>query len=265
MNSIIQENRDRWNKLADAGVFHSLPFFDFTIEDAKEYVFRYGILKTVQNLNVLCLGGGGGQDSVAFGLLGATLTVLDLSDVQLARDREAAQHHGLHTKTVQGNMCDLSLFEDNSFDIVWQPYSLNYSPTVFPVFSEVARVLKDKGIYYVAFANPFVQLVSNESWNGIGYLLEGSYIDGEDISKYRKSWSVVQPSGEEVDVTSPHQYRHSLSTVLNALAQSGFFFLYLQEWIKADKNAKPGSWMHLTQAAPPWFDSFWQLRKSNKL
>lgn len=261
MNRIIQENRNRWNKLADVGVIHSVPFLEFTIEEARQYVFRYDILNDVQGLDVLCLGGGGGQDSVAFGLLGANITVLDLSDVQLARDKEAVLHHGLKTKIVQGDMRNLSVFGDNSFDIVWQPYSLNYSPEVMPVFQEVSRVLKDKGIYYVAFANPFVQLITNETWNGRGYLLAGRYIDGEDISKYKKEWSVPQSSGSVVNVDSPHQFRHTLSTVLNCLSKSGFIFLFLQEWMKSDDSCEPGSWVHLTQTAPPWFDSFWQLQK----
>ncbi len=62
-------------------------------------IFRHGILKDVAGKKVLCLASGGGPDSVAFGLLGATVTVLDLSDVQLERDRQAAEHHGLSTAT----------------------------------------------------------------------------------------------------------------------------------------------------------------------
>jgi hypothetical protein len=27
------------------------------------------------------------------------------------------------------------------------------------------------------------------------------------------------------------------------------------------ENPEPGSWMHFTQTAPPWFDSFWRLKK----
>lgn len=261
MENIIKENRDRWNKLAYVGVQHSLPYYDYTVEKAREYLFRYNILNDVQNLKVLCLGGGGGQDSVAFGLLGAKVTVLDLSDIQLARDKAAASHHSLQTETYQGDMQDLSVFASDSFDIVWQPYSLNYCPTVIPVFKEVSRILTDKGIYYVAFANPFMQAMDNESWNGDGYILKGEYIDGEDISKYSPNWSVPQSNGSIIKVDSPHQFRHNLSSVLNGLSKSGFTFLYLKEWIVSDDHPEPGSWIHFTQVAPPWFDSFWQLHK----
>ncbi len=140
MDAISRDNRERWNALANANVIHSVPFLDFTREDAAAYVYGAGILADVSGKRVLCLANGGGQASVAFGLLGADATVLDLSDVQLVRDQEAARHHGLTVKTVQGDMRDLSVFETSHFDIVWQPYSLNYSPTVESVFREVARV-----------------------------------------------------------------------------------------------------------------------------
>jgi ubiquinone/menaquinone biosynthesis C-methylase UbiE len=260
MDEVNQTNRERWNALANAKVEYSRPFLDYTPERAAEYVYRYGILQDVAGKKVLCLASGGGQDSVAFGLLGADVTVLDLSDVQLARDREGSEHHSLQVTTIQGDMRDLSVFSDNTFEIVWQPYSINFSPTVGPVFREVARVLKPGGIYHVAFANPFCQSVDDEGWDGNGYPLQGMYADGEDISQYFPHWNVERPDGTIDKLNSPHEFRHILSTVLNTLAQDGFIFLYLQEWMRHDENPEPGSWAHFTQVAPPWFDSFWKLK-----
>ena len=184
MDTTSKDNRERWNALANANVMHSVPFLDFTREDAADYVYGSGILKDASGKRVLCLANGGGQASVAFGLLGAEVIVLDLSDEQLARDREAARYHGLTVETVQGDMRDLSMFAANHFDVVWQPYSLNYSPTVEPVFLEVARVLRPDGVYQVTFANPFTQALDEDSWDGKGYRLRGLYTDGEDISHY---------------------------------------------------------------------------------
>jgi len=262
MDAISKDNRERWNALANANVMHSVPFLDFTREDAADYVYGSGIFKDVSGKRVLCLANGGGQASVAFGLLGAEVTVLDLSDVQLARDRQAALHHGLTVESVQGDMRDLSAFCANRFDVVWQPYSLNYSPTVGPVFREVARVLEPDGIYQVTFANPFTQAVDDDSWDGEGYRLRGLYTDGEDVSRYFPTWDVEQPDGSVITVDRPHEFRHTLSTVLNALVRNGFVLLHLKEWMRHAEPLEPGSWPHFTQAAPPWFDSFWQLSKA---
>lgn len=261
MDEIFRTNRERWNALANAEVEWSRPFLDYTPQQAAAYVYRYGILKDVSRWNVLCLASGGGQDSVALGLLGARVTVLDLSDVQLARDRQAATHHGLKTETLQGDMRDLSRFPDNHFDLVWQPYSVNFVPSVEPVFREVARVLKPGGVYYLSFANPFVHTLDDEAWDGNGYPLHRPYIDGEDVTRYFPHWDVTRPDGSQVQLPGPHEFRHTLSTVLNTMAHNGFIFLYLQEWMQADESPEPGSWAHFTQVAPPWFDSFWELKR----
>lgn len=261
MDVIFTNNRKRWNALANANVEWSRPFLDFTRQQASDYVFRYGILKEVAGWKVLCLAGGGGQDSVAFGLLRAEVTVIDLSDIQLSRDRQAAAHHGLSIKTVQGDMRDLSIFPDTHFDLVWQPYSINFVPSVDPVIKEVARVLKPGGFYYLSFANPFVHTLDDEAWDGHAYPLHRPYVNGEDMTAYFPHWDVTQPDGTRVQVDSPHEFRHTLSTVLNTMVQNGFIFLYLQEWMMKDKNPEPGSWAHFTQTAPPWFDSFWKLKQ----
>lgn len=262
MHHIVKHNRERWNALADANVMHSVPFLDFTREDAANYVYGNGIVTDVVGKKVLCLANGGGQASVALGLLDADVTVLDLSDEQLARDRKAALHHGLQVETVQGDMCDLSMFADSRFDLVWQPYSLNYSSTVEPVFREVARVLKTDGIYFVDFANPFAQALDGESWDGTGYRLRGLCTDGEDISHYYPVWEVEQPDGSTINVDRPHEFRHNLSTVLNSLVRNGFVLLHLKEWVRHAEPLEPGTWPHFTQAAAPWFDSFWRLKKA---
>lgn len=259
MDKINKTNRQRWNALAHANVEWSQPFLDYTPKKAAQYIYRYEIIQDVSGKKVLCLASGGGQDSVAFGLLGAEVTVVDLSDVQLERDRQAAAHHGLQVDTVHGDMRDLSVFADNSFDLVWQPYSVNFVPSVVSVYREVARVLKPGGLYYMQFGNPFTHSVDDEAWDGNAYPLHRPYIDGEDTTQYFPHWDVDQEDGTTVKVDSPHEFRHNLSTVLNTMAQNGFLFLYLKEYMLKDKNPEPGTWAHFTQVAPPWFDSFWQL------
>lgn len=261
MDEIASTNRARWNALAQANVEWSRPFLDLSIEEAKTYIYRHGILKDVKGKKVLCLSSGGGQDSAAFGLSGAEVTVLDLSDVQLERDRQAAAHLGYPVVTLQGDMRDLSAFTDNSFDIVWQVYSVNFVPDLEPVFRGAARVLKTGGIYFLQFANPFVHSIDEAAWDGKGYPLRHLYIEGEDLSELYPDWDVEQEDGTTVKVPSPHEYRHTLSTVINTMTASGFSLLGLWEYMKHEESPEPGSWAHYTQVAPPWFSTFWKLDK----
>lgn len=259
MDEISSTNRTRWNALAAANVEWSRPLLNLTLQQASESAYRHGILQDVSGKKVLCLASGGGQDTAIFGLLGADVTVLDLSDTQLDRDRQAAAHYGYPLAVHHGDMRDLSRFSDYSFDIVWQVYSVNFVPDVNPVFKGVARILKPGGIYFLQFANPFVHSISEEDWNGKGYPLSHPYLDGEDLSLLFPDWDVVQEDGSKIKVLSPHEYRHTLSTVLNTMCNCGFVLLGLWEWMKQDESPQPGSWEHYTQVAPPWFSSFWRL------
>jgi len=259
MEDFINTNRERWNALARANVEYTIPFLDYTIEESRQRIGRHGILTDLTGKRVLCLASGGGQDSAAFGLLGADVSVLDLSDVQLERDRQAAEHHGYPIATYQGDMRDLSRFAPASFDVVWQVYSINFVPSVEPVFDGVRRVLKPDGIYFLQFANPFVATVDEGAWDGRAYPLKDLYLDGEDMTRIFPDWDVTQPDGTEIKLPGPHEYRHALSTLMNALACRDFGFLGIWEWIRSDENPEPGSWAHFTQVAPPYLETFWRL------
>jgi hypothetical protein len=73
-------------------------------------------------------------------------------------------------------------------------------------------------------------------------------------------WDVEQPDGTTIRLVGPHEFRHTLSTVLNTLVSNGFILLGLWEWIRGDENPEPGSWAHFTQVAPPYLSTFWQRR-----
>src|SRR6266508_21871 len=110
MDQIARYNKERWEALAAANIEYSRPALDLTPETARAMLDPYGVMGPAEGKRVLCLASGGGQQSAAFGVLGAQVTVLDLSETQLARDREAAAHYGTQVETIQGDMRDLSLF-----------------------------------------------------------------------------------------------------------------------------------------------------------
>lgn len=174
----------------------------------------------MQNKDVLCLAGGGGQQSVAFALNGARVTVLDISEGQLLRDKEAAQHYGYSVSAVQGDMRNLSIFPGDSFDIVSQPYSLNFVPDCREVFAQVARILRADGLYTFWTANPFAAGLGTPSWNGHAYEIGHSYEQGAELQYEDESW-VFPDSFSEPRPDGPREYRQLLSTILNGLVDAG--------------------------------------------
>src|SRR5262249_61569760 len=85
---------------------------------------------------------------------GAKVTVFDNSPRQLAQDRLVAEREGLSIETVQGDMRDLHVFGDESFQLVVHPCSNCFVPEVRPVWREVFRILAPSGTLLAGFINP---------------------------------------------------------------------------------------------------------------
>src|SRR5437762_3782720 len=142
MDELARYLTARWRALAEANALFTRPYLDLDADSARAKLDPHGLLGDVASKRVLCLAAGGGQQSAAFALLGARVTVVDISEEQLARDREAAAHYQIEIETLQGDMRDLSRLDTHVFDIVWHPYSLNFVPDARVVFREVARVIR---------------------------------------------------------------------------------------------------------------------------
>lgn len=260
MDAVARYNRRRWDALVEAGALFTRPRLDFDERSARAYLDGGGLLPDVDGAQVLCLAGGGGQQSAAFAVLGARVTVLDLSAAQLRRDQEAAAHYGVSIETIEGDMRDLSRLSDTPFDIVWHPYSLNFVPEVGRVFSEVARVLRTGGLYHFSCSNPFVSGLGPADWTGAGYALRHPYVQGAEISYADEPWVYGRagPGGEPIP--PPTEYRHTLATLVNGLAERGFVLRHLSDstGFHPDSSAEPGTWDHFTAVAPPWL-AFWAV------
>jgi ubiquinone/menaquinone biosynthesis C-methylase UbiE len=219
-----------------------------------------GILGEVAGKRVLVLAGGGGQQSVAFALLGAEVTILDLSDAQLEQDRLAADQLGVTLNVVHGDMRDLSDFADGSFDLVYQPYSINFVPDPRPVVREVARVIRPGSLYRIDWHNPFLQTIDDESYTGEGWLLKHEYVDGRYMGEIFPNWTVEDESGTSQSLESPHEYVHTMSTMVNTLTANGFVILNLSEWFSDHPDRHPGGWYHFTRVAPPYLQVWTRYR-----
>ncbi len=264
MEKQIQQNEKLWDKLAKNDVLCSRPRYDLTAASAKEYLRNslfYG--DSLKGKNVLCLASGGGQQSLAFALLNAKVTVVDFSAEQLKRDKIIAQQFKKDIHIVKTDMRDLSMFEDQEFDIVYQPYSINYIPSVIVLFNEIQRVLKPRGIYDLMFHNPFVhgtwkdgawgsEWQPDELWKGKGYPLWQPYQDGYPIKTEDPNWNFENLKDESIKIKSPQEYKHTLSTILNGLINRGFELLDLQEETNDHEGTTPGTWDHYKSCAPPW-------------
>jgi SAM-dependent methyltransferase len=250
--------RERWNALSRRGIAYGRPWTDLTRAIALQRVDPEGMLRgwDLPGRTVLCLAGGGGQQSAAFALLGAAVTVLDLSEVQLAKDHEACTHHGVSVRLVQGDMRSLAPFEAGSFDLVWHAHSLNFVPDPRPVFDEVARVLRPDGLYRLSYSNPFFHGMLRDG--APPYSVRLPYQDGAEVTFVEPDWDFTDGDGVRQRVAGPREFRHTLGAVINGLAARGIALTGLWE-DTGPADAAPGTWEY-SQRVAPQFLTLWFRR-----
>jgi ubiquinone/menaquinone biosynthesis C-methylase UbiE len=190
--------------------------------------------------DVLLLATGGGQQSAIFGLLGASVTVFDLTNGQLAGDRLASERYGYPVRTIQGDMRDLSILADRSFDLVYQAVGIIYVPDVRPVYREAARVLRPGGLYRVGHCEPVTQCVWYDSWDGSGYRISVPFARG----------LVADPDGVSME------YRHLLSDAFNGLIEAGLSIRGVSEDPRhlLPTTAEAGTYEHLLTWGQIYYD-----------
>jgi SAM-dependent methyltransferase len=265
MDEIAKYNRERWEALVAAGIEYGRPLLDLDEVSARAWVAEQSLLPqeaidALAGKEVLVLAGGGGQQSAALSILGARVTVIDITAGQLAGDRAAAAHYGYEVRLEQGDMRDLSRFADDAFDFVWQPYSINFVPDYVPVFQGVARVLRPGGYYRLDSANPFTGGIWEEMWTEWGYAIKKPYVDRSELADMDPHWDVVGADGRKHKVLGPREFQHTLGPLLTTLAGLGFCLKGLWERPdNGDPQAEPGTWEHFISVLPPWLWMLFEL------
>jgi len=180
--------------------------------------------------DTLCLASGGGQQGPVLAAAGARVTVFDASPRQLDRDRETAEREGLALRAVEGDMADLSLFEDRSFDLIVHPVSNCFVPDIRPVWREARRVLRPGGVLLAGFCNPLLFLITDEDLDA-----------GRFVITRKVPWSDLRdadPAARErlVAEEEPLQFGHTLEEQIGGQIEAGLAItgLYEDVWPELD-------------------------------
>ena len=227
-------NRDAWNKEVEGGENRwSIPVTHEIIEKARRREFSIVLTENIPvpqrwfppllGADVLCLASGGGQQGPVLAALGANVTVFDNSPAQLKQDQLVAEREALALRTLEGDAADLSVFADESFDLVFNPCSTVFMPDVRAVWRECARVLRRGGILMTGSMNP-VHYIFDLFKMDEGVLEVAHAIPYSDLTSLPK-----EDLDEQIEKGLPVEFGHSLSDLLGGQCSAGLVITDMYE------------------------------------
>lgn len=222
----VKENSKIWDTRAENNDTWSMPVSSEIIQLARNGIWSIGLTPTktvprdwfpvdIKAKKILCLASGGGQQGPVMAALGAEVTVFDNSLKQLEKDEFVAKRDGLNLKTFQGDMKDLSAFDDEYFDLIIHPWSNSFIDSVLPVWKECSRVLKKHGTLIAGFGNP------------IEYIFDlGELEKGNLVVKHKIPYSDLEHLDDEAVVSAckkdGYVFGHTLTDQIQGQIDAGF-------------------------------------------
>ncbi len=227
-------NRDAWNREVEGGESRWTQPVDSAII-AKARAGEFSILLTenipvprrwfppLKDADVLCLASGGGQQGPILAAAGARVTVFDNSPAQLKQDQLVAEREGLSIHTAEGDAANLSMFADDSFDLVFNPCSTVFMQDVRAVWKECHRVLRFGGILMTGSMNP-VHYIFDLYKADEGILEVTHSIPYSDLTSIPK-----EDLDELIGKGQPVEFGHSLTDLLGGQCDAGFVITDMYE------------------------------------
>lgn len=226
MEEFVEQNAKAWDHLVEKGNIWTDGITDEQADAAKRGELdmvlspfkrvKASWLGDVRGKEVLALAAGGGQQGPLLALAGASVTVFDASTRQLEQDRRYNEKLGIETTLVRGDMRDLSIFEDASFDLVYNPTSTCYIDSVSEMYSHVYRILKPGSYFLTSVTNPVLYLFDEE--RALKNKLKIKYtIPYSGLKSPKKRQVERRLKGNDTI-----EFSHTLNDLLGGITDSGF-------------------------------------------
>lgn len=108
----------------------------------------------MEGRDILEIGCGGGQNAIALAKWGAKAVGLDISEEQIKYATRLARKQKVPVQFHVGNMQDMNMLNEESFDIVLSSCAIGYSENPGQVFHEAFRILRRDGLFVFCVMHP---------------------------------------------------------------------------------------------------------------
>ena len=111
----------------------------------------------------------GGQNAIVLSKSGAKSTGFDISEEQIEYARKLAKREGVNVPFHVGNMEDLGMFHNESFDVVLSSCAIGYVENLRKTFREVFRILRKNGLFVFCVVHPIANRGRAVRYGNRGY------------------------------------------------------------------------------------------------
>jgi ubiquinone/menaquinone biosynthesis C-methylase UbiE len=242
-----QLNEESWDKL-------SLCYQELNVISVNNYHYnpygpgekQLGIIGTVEGLEVLDVGCGGGQNAIALMKWGAkSVTGVDQSSSQLDHAKRLAEKEHVPVTFIKADIEDMLILSDNSYDLTVSTSAMNYVSSIERVFKECARVLKPNGRLVTCMAHP-LWLVLGEALEYRDFTRLANYFE---VNREKRDWN--RQNGERIATFESTPWQ--LSQMVNGLVSAGFNI----ERIEEPRGYSEDDIATIDPDAMPYHDSKW--------
>lgn len=227
-----EKNRIGWNQSAyEAWVSrHGTPSQyaeELKANPMKKISYYLDEVGEVNGKRVLNLLGSKGNKAVCFALLGADVTVVDISEENKRYATELSEAAEVYIKYIVKDVLDIQSKEFTPFDIIILEMGvLHYFIDLIPLFQMVSNHLKVGGLFIVRDYHPFVSKMLHFAGGNLKFA--GDYFS-EGCIEVDVAYSSLLPEDRRENLTKNIIRQWTISEVINALIDAGMTIRKMKE------------------------------------
>jgi len=211
------------------------------VENPSYFIRRHaGYLGDVKGMKVLNALGSNGRKAVPLALLGADLTVIDISEENAGYARELALNAGVSLNYIVEDFLGFNNDEYTGyFDLVFSEGGiLHYFNNLEVFYKQINRLLRKGGILVLDDFHPVRKILNYED---DGVRLGGDYFESEMIEG-PVAYESMFPEEERDSFPKCLLRRWTISEILNNLVGNGFYLKRFDEHPNISYGWIPGSY-----------------------
>lgn len=226
------KNKRGWNQFAYEAwtIRHGTPkeyaaiLKNDPVKPIRYYMDDIGDIRGKRILNLL---GSKGNKAVCFALLGADVTVIDISEANQKYALELADEAGVSIIYIVSDVVKVDESVLPSFDIIILEMGvLHYFKDLLPLFTKVKQLMEKNSVFILRDYHPFVskviQLVDGEM------KINGDYFCDE-LVEVDVAYSTLLPKDIQADLEKNLIRKWTLSEIINSLIQVGLTVKEMKE------------------------------------